>query len=418
MKTLYIMLLSGILFSQVGQAQTFSLEELEAAFLQNNYMLIASRFQVNQADAEIVQEKLWDNPTLSISEVNLWSNRTSEQFARLFGNYGRTQQFAIDLEQLIETAGKRKKRVAIRSLEKNNAVFEYEEVMRELRKDLRQAYNELYVISNDLGKLQESVTVFANLSETFKRQAASQNISKADWLRVQSELVTMEKEQVDLQAELIEAIGVIQALTSMPDLSIQQLSFADMSQRINRSVPLDTRAMAFENNLGIKKQQNQLLIADKELELELANRKPDLTVGINYDRGGNIMQDFFGLGVSMDLPIFNRNKGNIKVAQYQIEEQRANRSAIEIALDTRLTSLTAQLVQYRQTLDRWSALDVGAESKMLENYHKNMLSKQITLLEFIDFTQAWRASYQSMLEIQKNYLNTYEELQFVVGNDF
>ncbi len=412
------MLLSGILFSQVGQAQTFSLEELEAAFLQNNYMLIASRFQVNQADAEIVQEKLWDNPTLSISEVNLWSNRTSEQFARLFGNYGRTQQFAIDLEQLIETAGKRKKRVAIRSLEKNNAVFEYEEVMRELRKDLRQAYNELYVISNDLGKLQESVTVFANLSETFKRQAASQNISKADWLRVQSELVTMEKEQVDLQAELIEAIGVIQALTSMPDLSIQQLSFVDMSQRINRSVPLDTRAMAFENNLGIKKQQNQLLIADKELELELANRKPDLTVGINYDRGGNIMQDFFGLGVSMDLPIFNRNKGNIKVAQYQIEEQRANRSAIEIALDTRLTSLTAQLVQYRQTLDRWSALDVGAESKMLENYHKNMLSKQITLLEFIDFTQAWRASYQSMLEIQKNYLNTYEELQFVVGNDF
>ncbi|PVH26443.1 TolC family protein [Sphingobacterium corticibacter] len=412
------MLLSGILFSQVGRAQTFSLEELEAAFLQNNYMLIASRFQVNQADAEIVQEKLWDNPTLSISEVNLWSNRTSEQFARLFGNYGRTQQFAIDLEQLIETAGKRKKRVAIRSLEKNNAVFEYEEVMRELRKDLRQAYDELYVINHDLGKLQESVTVFANLSETFKKQAASQNISKADWLRVQSELVTMEKEQVDLQAELIEAIGVIQALTSMPGMSIQQLSFADMPQRLNRSVPLDTRAMAFENNLGIKKQQNQLLIADKELELELANRKPDLTVGINYDRGGNIMQDFFGLGVSMDLPIFNRNKGNIKVAQYQIEEQRANRSAIEIALDTRLTSLTAQLVQYRQTLDRWSAMDVEAESKMLENYHKNMLSKQITLLEFIDFTQAWRASYQSMLEIQKNYLNTYEELQFVVGNDF
>ncbi len=412
------MLLSGIFFSQTGRAQTFSLEELEAAFLQNNYMLIASRFQVNQADAEIVQEKLWDNPTLSISEVNLWSNRTSEQFARLFGNYGRTQQFAVDLEQLIETAGKRKKRVAIRSLEKNNAVFEYEEVMRELRKDLRQAYDELYVISNDLGKLQESVAVFANLSETFKKQAASQNISKADWLRVQSELVTMEKEQVDLQAELIEAIGVIQALTNMPGMSIQQLSFADMPQRLNRSVPLDTRAMAFENNLGVKKQQNQLLIADKELELELANRKPDLTVGINYDRGGNIMQDFFGLGVSMDLPIFNRNKGNIKVAQYQIEEQRANRSAIEIALDTRLTSLTAQLVQYRQTLDRWSAMDVEAESKMLENYHKNMLSKQITLLEFIDFTQAWRASYQSMLEIQKNYLNTYEELQFVVGNDF
>ncbi len=381
-------------------------------------MLIASRFQVNQADAEIVQEKLWENPTLSISEVNLWSNQTSEQFARLFGNYGRTQQIAVDLEQLIETAGKRKKRVAIRSLEKNDAVYEYEELMRELRKDLRQAYNELYVITNDLAKLQESVAVFANLSETFKRQAASQNVSKADWLRIQSELVTMEKDQVDLQAELIEAIGVLQALTSMPSISVEQLSFVEMPQKLNRVVPLDARQQAYENNLGIKRQKNQQLIADKELELELANRKPDLTVQVNYDRGGNIMQDFFGLGVSMDLPLFNRNKGNIKVAQYQIEEERANRSAIEIALDTRLASLTSQLMHYRQTLDRWSNLDLDAESKMLENYHKNMLSKQITLLEFIDFTQAWRASYQSMLEIQKNYLNTYEELQFVVGNDF
>lgn len=418
MKTFYILLLAGLLFSQPGQAQTYSLEQLEAAFLQNNYMLIASRFQVNQADAEIVQEKLWENPTLSISEVNLWSNQTSEQFARLFGNYGRTQQIAVDLEQLIETAGKRKKRVAIRSLEKNDAVYEYEELMRELRKDLRQAYNELYVITNDLAKLQESVAVFANLSETFKRQAASQNVSKADWLRIQSELVTMEKDQVDLQAELIEAIGVLQALTSMPSISVEQLSFVEMPQKLNRVVPLDARQQAYENNLGIKRQKNQQLIADKELELELANRKPDLTVQVNYDRGGNIMQDFFGLGVSMDLPLFNRNKGNIKVAQYQIEEERANRSAIEIALDTRLASLTSQLMHYRQTLDRWSNLDLDAESKMLENYHKNMLSKQITLLEFIDFTQAWRASYQSMLEIQKNYLNTYEELQFVVGNDF
>nr|WP_284040302.1 TolC family protein [Sphingobacterium sp. lm-10] len=391
---------------------------MEAAFLKNNYMLIASRFQVNQADAEIIQEKLWDNPTLSISEVNLWSNQTSEQYPPLLGNYGRTQQVAVELEQLIETAGKRKKRVAIRSLEKNTAVFEYEELMRELRKDLRQAYNELYVISNDLEKLQESVAVFANLREVFKRQAATQNVSRADWLRVQSELVTMEKDQVDLQAELIEAIGVIQALTNMPAMTIEQLSFEDMPQRLHRNVPLTAREMAFENNLGIKKQKNQLLIADKELELELANRKPDLTVQMNYDRGGNIMQDFFGLGVSLDLPLFNRNKGNIKVAQYQIEEQRANRSALEIALDTRLSSLTAQLMRYRQTLDRWSDLDRDAESKMLENYHKNMLSRQITLLEFIDFTQAWRASYQSMLELQKNYLNTYEELQFVVGNDF
>ena len=130
------------------------------------------------------------------------------------------------------------------------------------------------------------------------------------------------------------------------------------------------------------------------------------------------MQDFVGVGLSVDLPLLNRNKGNIKVAQHQIKEEQAQRAGMVLALETTLASLTAQTRSYQQALQRWSDLDTEAENNMLESYHKNMLSRQITLLEFIDFTQAWRASRQAMLETQKNYLNTYEELQFIVGNDF
>ena len=50
----------------------------------------------------------------------------------------------------------------------------------------------------------------------------------------------------------------------------------------------------------------------QKLELQNAMKTPDVAVSIGYDRGGNIMKDFIGLGVSMDLPIFDRNKGNIR----------------------------------------------------------------------------------------------------------
>ncbi len=54
------------------QAQSVTLTDLENQFIQNNSQLLASKFNIDKAQAEIIQEKLWANPTLSISEVNLW----------------------------------------------------------------------------------------------------------------------------------------------------------------------------------------------------------------------------------------------------------------------------------------------------------------------------------------------------------
>ena len=135
------------------QAQSNTIQDLEAQFLQNNYLLIANKLNIDKADAEIVQEKLWNNPTLSISEVNLWKTYQIEEQPYLFGKYGKNQQISVGLEQLIETAGKRKKRVAIKQLEKNNALFDYEELLRELKKELRQSFYTLSRINQEENQL-------------------------------------------------------------------------------------------------------------------------------------------------------------------------------------------------------------------------------------------------------------------------
>ena len=49
---------------------------------------------------------------------------------------------------------------------------------------------------------------------------------------------------------------------------------------------------------------------------------------------------------------------------------------------------------------------------------KHLQNKHITLIEFIDFTQAYREAQQAYLELQETYEHTYEELQYIVGKDF
>ena len=416
MKTFYLSAITVCMVSTL-QAQSNTIQDLEAQFLQNNYLLIANKLNIDKADAEIVQEKLWNNPTLSISEVNLWKTYQIEEQPYLFGKYGKNQQVSVELEQLIETAGKRKKRVAIKQLEKNNALFDYEELLRELKKELRQSFYTLSRINQEENQLQNMLNLFTQMSNQYERQSKLQNVSKADFYRIQTELLGLQKESVLLENEKIDGLNKLRLLTQNSELNIDQLQF-ETSIKSQNQLPFDLKNSAKNQNIGLKKQGNELNLAKNQLILEKAQRTPDLTFQLNYDRGGNIMRDFVGVGVSVDLPIFNTNKGNIKAAKISIEQQLANQNAYQLELDQSIDRLQNQLKKIEETLNFWSSEKEQEQNLMIENYKKHLQNKHITLMEFIDFTQAYREAQQAYLELQETYKHTYEELQYIVGKDF
>ncbi|WP_313375475.1 TolC family protein [Chishuiella sp.] len=398
------------------QAQKVTLENLEAAFLQKNYELIASKYNIDKVDAEIVQEKLWSNPTLSISEVNLWKTYNVEQQPYLIGKYGKNQQVAVELDQLIETSGKRKKRVAIKQLEKNNALFDYEELMRELKKELRQSYFSLAKINEQKNQLQNSIDLFSQMNIQYKRQADLKNVPKADFYRLQTELISLQKDKVSLDKDELELLTKLRLLTQNPELKTEDIDFS-IFNTISKPIPLNVKELAKEQNIGLKRQANEISLAEKQLVLEKAQRVPDLTFQVNYDRGGNIMRDFVGVGVSMDLPILNTNKGNIKSAQLSVDQQKISKDGLTYELDNSIDGIQNQLSQLETMLNQWKDLDKDEQLKMIENYKKHLQNKQVTLLEFIDFSQAYRESQESYLEILESYQNTFEELNYIVGQD-
>ncbi len=415
MKKIYYTVIPIVLAIQT-QAQNVTLDNLEAAFLQKNYALIANKFNVDRIDAEIIQEKLWQNPTLSISEVNLWKTYNVEEQPYLFGKYGKNQQISVELEQLIETAGKRKKRVAIKELEKNSALFEYEELLRELKKELRQTYFSLARIQSEKKELQNSVDLFEQMMTQYQRQADLKNVPKADFYRLQTELIGLQKDQIELENQEIEYINKLRLLTQNSDLNVNEIDFSRFNSH-SKSIPFNAKQLAKEQNIALKKQENEINLAEKQLILEKAQRTPDLAFQVNYDRGGNIMRDFVGVGVSIDLPIFNTNKGNIKASEIVLNQQQITKNALHSELDISIDRLQNQISQLDKALIQWKKLNNQEQLTMIDNYKKHLQNKQITLLEFIDFTQAYRESQKAYLDLLENYQNTFEELNYIVGQD-
>jgi len=250
----------------------------------------------------------------------------------------------------------------------------------------------------------------------YKRQADLKNVPKADFYRLQTELISLQKDKVSLDKDESELLTKLRILTQNPELKTEDIDFS-IFNTISKPIPLNVKELAKEQNIELKRQANEISLAEKQLVLEKAQRVPDLTFQVNYDRGGNIMRDFVGVGVSMDLPILNTNRGNIKSAQLSVDQQKISKDGLTYELDNSIDGIQNQLSQLENMLNQWKDLDKDEQLKMIENYKKHLQNKQVTLLEFIDFSQAYRESQESYLEILEEYQNTFEELNYIVGQD-
>lgn len=418
---LYIFLLSSSFSLLVAQNTTkprIGILDLERNLMEKNYRLLAAKYDIDKADAAILQSKLWKNPTLTLSQVNLWSNSTAEEMPYIIGNYGNHQQFAFDLEQVIETAGKIGKRIALRTTEKNLALIEFEKLIRELKLNLRESFLELQQLESQKKQLNLLIDNYQQLDDFYKKQTEKQIFAKSDYYRIQTALLEAKQQLIDNTTSQTVALQQLRIIAQLPDLTTDQLIFADSIINDKSSkLPSDILQLARDSS-NIKKQaQQQLLYSEQQLNMEYANAYPDIHFLVNYDRGGGIMHNFLGIGVGIDLPIFDRNQGNIKLAEVQLAQQQSQMTAIDIELESNINKLISQLYLYEGMLKEFPISSLDNFNEMIENYVKHLKSKQVSLFEFIDFAEAYIKAQNSYLTMQKNYLNTFEEIQFLIGRD-
>jgi len=400
------------------KAQIYSLKDLEVHFLENNTALIANKYNISKADAEIVQEKLWPNPNLAITDINLWKNDTADEQPYLFGKFGRYQQISFELQQLIETAGKRKKRISMKELSKQSALYDYEELMRALKKELRLSYYALERIHREELQLITMIDLFERLNAQYERQSALLNVRKADYFRIQTELLGLQKEQVELENAKHDALTNLRVLTNLYHLDSEQVYFSTSSLLLTSLLPNDLVELATTLNIDLLRQENEVNRSKGQLALEIAERTPNVTFQLNYDRADNIMKNFLGIGASMDIPVFNRNKGNIKAAGYEMEVQKHTQRALQSQLEQEIQKLLNQIHRIEASLVNWPNKQMEEQVLMIERYKKYLQNREVTLMEFIDFTQSYREAIQAYLQLQETYHQVFEELQYNVGKDF
>jgi len=408
--------LNSRLMAQEAEQNRLKKSEIEQVFLAHNLTLLAQRFHIQQAEAGMLQAKLWPNPKIEISEVNLWKNPSSETLPALIGHYGKNQQVALELEQTIELAGKRKKRIQLQLLEKENAKLQFEELLRNLKYDLRNKCIELQVLQERERLYSDQVTIFHKLAQSYQKQWKEGNVSEMDYLRIQSESIAFANKLSEIQQQKIEKMNAVAQYLGSKGQALSIIDTLGIPVFIGNKAN-EWKLMALDSRSDYKLIHNELKKSKAQLEIEKAERVPDLQVSLNYDRGGNIMRDFVGVGLAMDLPLFNRNQGNIKVAQLDLEKNKVEIEQFRIDIEREIGFLAARLSNLESSLKATDQQFDGKLDIALERYVRNFQQQRLTIVEFIDFINNYMENKEAILERRANYLQYGEELAYLIGKD-
>ncbi len=403
------------LFGVAVQAQdtlSLTLRQADSLFIQRNLLALAGRFQIEAAQAQIIQARLLDNPTIN-AELNAYNPAISRPL-----DIGGNGQKAFSIQQTILLAGKRNKRVAVATEQSRLTELQFADLLRTLRFELRSRFYDVYFTRNTLIVYTSQRTRLTETIQAFERQYSRNNVALRELVRLKALLLQLTNDQLDLRNQLtgqqrdlrtlLQTTSAIRPLTSPADLNRYATTLPSLDQAVN---------LALDNRPDLRGAETLVRQAEANVSLQKALATPDIRIGGLYDQNASYTPNYTAVTLSMDLPLLNKNQGNIRSARAQADYQRLVQRNTRTVIEN---EVQAALQQIQQTEAAYQALDPGFQTQfdelnqgVLRNFEKGNLS----LIEFVDLFETYLQNVQQLNRLSADRVNAYEQLNFTLGTD-
>lgn len=404
---------SGNAAAQATDTLKISLPEAEKLFIQNNYQLIAQNYQTDQARAEIITAKLFDNPELNV-ETQLYNSKTK----RFFETSKTNGEYQASISQLVKLAGKRNKNIQLAKSGVKLAEYQYFDLMRTLRFNLRSNFYKTYFAQQSAKLYQQQISSLQKLLSASEQQLKMGNIAMKDIIRIKSLVYSLQTEYNNLENSIEDMETDLKLMTNLkPDTNLQLVMDPSEEQgyQLDKAVYTNLLDSARTNRADLKMTQTGIDYAQKALSVQKANAVPDVQFSLTYDLQGSFPNNYTGLGMHIPLPLFNRNQGEIKKAKIAIDAGKNQLNQQESALQNEVFN------SYKSAL-RTESLYKGFDKnfstdfdKLIGEVIKNFKSRNLSLLEFMDFYDSYKESTLQMNDLKYQRMNAKEEINYVTG---
>lgn len=402
----------------VSETQGTPLAELIRGMLARNKDLEAAREQLHQAEARLTQARLLPNPSLEVG-------RTTDL---IFANEGEGG-YSFGFSQPIELGGKRAKRARVAQLALDMTKAQIADAERQLTAQVRARFGEALAAAARLELLERVSGLNQQMARVMNVRLRSGDASKLDSSLLLAATNQVEAQRVQAENELAGLVLQIKTLVGMtPE---EPLVLRGHLQAPALSLAQETvLTAALQQRPDLQAARLREEMAEAGIELAKAEAVPNPSAFVRYSKDTLIVEEMLppreriahtdsvlSFGVSIPLPLFNRQQGSIAEAGSLLAQARAQRQWVEQMVRRDVLLAYRKYEAVRRTLDVLSRGVVGESQESFRIVRLAYDLGEMRLLDVVNQQRLLIEAQTSYLTAQRDYYVALVDLERAVGKE-
>ncbi|MGC1482263.1 MAG: TolC family protein [Candidatus Acidiferrum sp.] len=388
-----------------------SLDEAIRLALQHNHALLAAQSTILQNQAQEITANLRPNPTLS------WDSQFFPLFnpSQFTASYLENQaQFDVGIGYLFERGRKRQHRLQAAKDQTAVTRAQVNDNERQLIFNLSQQFINVLLAQSTLDLAQQDYDSFQKTVDISESRFKAGDMSEGDLLKIKLQLLQFRSDVFAAKLSKVQALASLRqflGFESVPD-NFDVDGTLDY-QPVHAGLD-DLKALALRSRSDLQAAQLGVTAAHSQESLAQANGKRDLNVTFDYTHTAGINSGAFFFNI--DLPIFDRNQGEIARTRYAItQSQELQSGAAEQVLTDVVDAFEAlhssdQIIQ----LYRGGYVEQAQKSRDITEYAYKRGAA--SLLDFLDSERTYRSNQLAYRQALASYMTALEQLREAVGS--
>ena len=175
-------------------------------------------------------------------------------------------------------------------------------------------------------------------------------------------------------------------------------------------------AMARTNNFELRVRAVELAQQGLRVDLAKNERFPAISVGpsISEERAGE-RERIIGVGVSLPLPLWSRNKGNIEAAVARQMQAEVSLNVTERAVERKVVEAALTFETKRREMARWRPDSAQHFKDAAELADRHYRLGAVPISTYVELQKQYLEAVEGLLDTKKEALEAASQLELLTG---
>ncbi|MEN8259910.1 MAG: TolC family protein [Pseudomonadota bacterium] len=389
---------------EAGSSQTIGLAQSVALALERNPELAAFSSEISAREGRVRQAGLLPNPIFGAGLSNAGNSALK--------NFDGTTT-TVGLSQLFLLGGKRAKAIRTARLDQDLAVWDHESKRMDVMTQVVKAFVELLRAQEQQKLAGDLVALAERVEQVIASRVRAGQVSPVEETRAKVNLASVKIERQRAERERLAARKTLAALWGSTEPFFESAVGA-----LNDVKPLPSHQTLLERireNPDLARWASEIAKRQAAVKLAESLAIPDVTLTVGLQQFIETDDSAVVAGISLPLPVFNRNQGGVEEANQRLNKAAETRRNAEVTVATSLNTAYQRLAFARAEVEGYqSAVLPGAESAFAAVQKGYRLGK-FSLLDVLDTQRTLFNAKAKYLRALATYHQGIAEVERLVG---